>query len=155
MPTEPASPKPTIESVRVERAGDVAGGEAGAGPCGACGVIDVEAVDVAEVDHEAAVAGPLAVGAVAAAADGDLKVGGAGEIEHGRDVGGVGNANDGRGAGVVIAKWHDAHGVVVGMGGRDDAAAKGRRRASRSDLQGESACPFGNSVWEVVCGAGL
>ena len=114
------------EAVLLDRAGHFAGGEAGAAPGGARRRVDVDAVQAADVDNDAAFGDAEADDAVAAAAHRERQLGGAGEVEDGRDVRGIGDADHRGGAFVEIGVGHSATLVVKRAGRRDDLATQGR-----------------------------
>ena len=98
----------------------LAGGEAAAGPGGAARKVEVEPAQAAQVEHDAAVAGGVAGGAVAAAADGQLGAAVAGERDDAGHVGRVGGAGDQRGASIDVAEEDGARGVVARVLRRED-----------------------------------
>ena len=99
--------------------------------------VDLEAAQGREVEHDPALGGAVAGGAVAAAADGQLGPGLARERDDAGDVGGVGGADDHGRAAVDRAHEDAPRVVVVGVVGRDDPAvdvvgeAGSREHASR------------------------
>ena len=77
------------QAMRRGRGGVLAGGQAGLGPGEAALGVDVEALHGAEVEDDPALDGAVAGQAVAAAADGELEPGVAGEDDRPGDVGGA------------------------------------------------------------------
>jgi len=102
----------------------VAGGQARLGPSGPLGGVDVQRPQLGEVEDDAAVGGAVAADAVAAAADGQLQPGLAGQGHDPGDLGGVGGPDDDRRVEVESAVEHGAGLVVVGVAGCDHPAGK-------------------------------
>ena len=114
--------EPGGEAVGAGRGGVLAGGQARAGPGGARAGVDGELAQRAHVEHDAAVGGAVAGGAVAAAADGQLEPGLAGVRDDAGDVGRAGGAHDQGGAPVDGSHEDGPRLVVAGVIGRDDLA---------------------------------
>src|SRR5690606_28632039 len=89
---------------------DLSRGEAGADPGALLGEVDVDAAQLAQIDDEGAVATAVAGKAVAAGSHRDLDVVAYREVDGGRDVAGIGGANDGQRRALV--------GRVPDLGGR-------------------------------------
>jgi hypothetical protein len=87
-----------------------------------------------EVDHQAPVGDGAAGDVVAAAADGDLEAGLAGEAHRGRHVGGAAAAGDDRRLAIDETVLHAARGVVAVVHGRQNDASE--RRGERFELFG-------------------
>jgi len=98
--------------------------EAGAGAHGPTGEVDLDALERAQVDHDAVVAYGVAGPGVAAGAHGDRKVVSASVAQHGGDVAGVGRLRDHRRTAVDRAVEHGASGVVVGIVRGEDTAGE-------------------------------
>lgn len=111
------------EVVRGERLAKLDGGDARADPDRAVGGVDVDLVEIADIDHEAALRGGVAGAAVAAAADRELEAAVPGVGDGGGNVLGIGDADDGAGALVITAVHDGAELVVVGIGLSDDPAS--------------------------------
>jgi len=128
---DPADPhragvaEPGRQAMLAGGGGVVAGCQSGLGPGGACRDVDVQGPHVAEVEHDAAVADAVAGVAVAAAADGQLQPRLAGQRDHPRDVGGVGDPDDDRRAAVEAAVEDRAGLVVAGVVGGDHPTVEG------------------------------
>ena len=102
-------------------------GQAAAGPGGPRRLVDLEAVEVADVEHDAALGRAVGRSAVAAGPDREVEAGLASEPDHRAHVVGVGDPHDHRGPGVDAAEHDRPGGVVLGVVGPDhgprDAAA--------------------------------
>ena len=96
MPTEPVSPKPVTSPWVAGGGGELAGCQARLGPGGALLGVDLQALHVGKVEHDAAVGGAVAGRAVAAAAHRQLERRSRAQRDHLGDVGGVGGADDDR-----------------------------------------------------------
>ena len=124
MPTEPVSPNGVARPWAADRVRVFAGGQAGLGPGDAAVGIDVEALHRAEVEDDPAVVGAVAGEAVATAANRQGEAGLASQDDGPGDVGGIGRADDERGAPVVDRAVDLAGDVVVGAAGQDDRAVQ-------------------------------
>src|SRR5262249_29313640 len=87
------------------------------------GKVDVELLQLAEIDDDAAVRRGMARAAVAAAPDGDLEAELTGGRDRRRDVGRVGGPDDRRGMQVVLGGEGGPDAVVLGIVGTHDVTA--------------------------------
>ena len=106
MPTEPVSPKPVASPSSAAAVVYAPVGEPAAGPGGPRRLVDLEAVEVADVEDDAALGRAVRRAAVAAGADREVEPVLAGERDDLPDVVGVGDPHDQRRAGVDAAE-HD------------------------------------------------
>ncbi len=133
------------EPVLARRDGVVAGGQAGPGPGGALLGVDLEAAEVGEVEHDAALGDAVAGGAVAAAADGQLGAGPAGEPDDVGDVVRVGGAGDDGRPAVDAGHEDGARLVVAGVLRRDGGALDGGEREHASRVTARTRASLGVS----------
>ena len=124
IPTEPVSPKRSRQAVLCGGFRVAAGGDAAAHPSRAALDVDLQPVQVAEVEHDAALGRAVARDAVGAAPDRELDSGLARECDHSRDVVGVGGADDRRGPAVDPSVEDRAAFVVAGLSRRHDTSVE-------------------------------
>ena len=97
--------------------------EPAAGPRRPRVLVDLEAIEVADVEHDPALDGAVGRPAVSAGAHGQLETAVSGERDDRPDVIGVRDPHDQRGTGVDAADRHGPCLVVVGVAGGDHASA--------------------------------
>ena len=125
---DPADPdrarvaEPGREAVRAGRGGVLARGQPGLGPGRASLGIDLECAHRGEIEDDPALGDAVSGGAVATAADGELRPGVASERDDARDVRGVGDADDHGRPAVDRAGEDPPRLVVFSVLRRDDLA---------------------------------
>ncbi len=102
--------------------GHLAGGEPGLGPCRPPLDVDVQLAHVAQVDHDSAVADPVAGVRVTATAHGERQAGLAGELDRPLDIGCIGDPHDERRMAVDAADEDSPRRVVAGVARTDHLA---------------------------------
>ena len=116
--------EPDGEPVRGEGGRQLAGRETRSGPGGPAGNVDVEIRQAAQVEQDPAVRRAVAGPAVAAAPDGQLEPGLAGQVDDIGDVAGVRGADDDRRPPVEPADEDGTGRVVPGIVGGDEPVAE-------------------------------
>ena len=121
-PDRPRVAEPDRQAVRRERPGHLRGGQPGLGPRRPALDVDVEALEVGEVEDDAALGHAVTGAAVATAADGELEARLARETHDVGHVVDVGDLDDDSGSAVDPTGHHGPGSVVVGVAGCDDLA---------------------------------
>ena len=139
---DPADPdgagvaEPDGQAVGVGGGRDVGRGRAGLSPGRPRGRVDVDLLHLAEVDHQSAVGRRVAGAAVAAAPDGELEAGFAGDVDDRGDVLRVRDPDDGRWVEIVVVVEDPAGLVVALVVGRDDATRDAVAKVLEGQLGG-------------------
>ena len=105
--------------------GHLPGGQAGLGPGGPLGGVDLQRLELRQVEHDPAVADAVAGAAVPATADGQLQPALGRERDHLGDLGGVGGPDDRLGSAAEPAVEQRSCLVVVGVVGGDHPTVDG------------------------------